>query len=732
MLYNVNGDNMTVEVLVELKAKKVDKTFTYLVPKDLEDKIKIGIRVLVPFKYQKLEGFVLKIENDKIYDYELKEIISIVDFDSVLNSEMLELGKYISKKTMSTLISCYQSMLPSALKAHKGFNVNKKYVTYLKLNEIQEFSKLNETQNKIIDLIKDKGEIEKSVANNISVSSVNTLLKKNIIVSFDKEIYRINNSYEKKKCSIVLNEEQSNVVNNVISNLNTFKPYLLFGVTGSGKTEVYMHIIEKVISLNLEAIVLVPEISLTPQIVNNFKSRFGRDIAILHSRLSDGEKYDEWRKIEKKEVKIAIGARSAIFAPFTSLGIIIIDEEHSQNYKQENIPKYSAIDVAIFRAKKHNCPLILGSATPSIESYTRAITGVYELMTLKNRVNNKTLDIKLIDMKNEFKTGNNILSKILSDKINERLSKDEQVIILLNRRGYSTVLTCHNCGYTEKCPNCDIPLTYHKTSNTMRCHYCGYGNKKLTICPNCHSEDINSFGLGTQKLEEYLLENFSNARVVRMDVDTTTKKGSHERIIEDFKKHKYNILVGTQMISKGLDFPLVTLVGVLNGDASLNIPDFRSGERTFQLLNQIAGRAGRGELSGEVIIQGFNLDHYSIKTACNNDYLSFYNEEMKLRKKLKYPPYYNICLIKMSGKDSDVLNLEANKVKRYLDTNLSNNVEIFGPNFSSIPKINNIFYMQIMIKYKKTSEILKSLEYLNQKYLNNKINLEVDLNPIKI
>ena len=338
----------------------------------------------------------------------------------------------------------------------------------------------------------------------------------------------------------------------------------------------------------------------------------------------------------------------------------------------------------------------------------------------------------MIDMKDEFKTGNNILSKILSDKINERLSKDEQVIILLNRRGYSTVLTCHNCGYTEKCPNCDIPLTYHKTSNTMRCHYCGYGNKKLTICPNCHSEDINSFGLGTQKLEEYLLENFSNARVVRMDVDTTTKKGSHERIIEDFKKHKYNILVGTQMISKGLDFPLVTLVGVLNGDASLNIPDFRSGERTFQLLNQIAGRAGRGELSGEVIIQGFNLDHYSIKTACNNDYLSFYNEEMKLRKKLKYPPYYNICLIKMSGKDSDVLNLEANKVKRYLDTNLSNNVEIFGPNFSSIPKINNIFYMQIMIKYKKTSEILKSLEYLNQKYLNNKINLEVDLNPIKI
>lgn len=732
MLYNVSGDNMTVEVLVELKAKKVDKTFTYLVPKNLEDKIKIGIRVLVSFKYQKLEGFVLKIENDKIYDYELKEIISIVDFDSVLNSEMLELGKYISKKTMSTLISCYQSMLPSALKAHKGFNVNKKYVTYLKLNDTQEFSKLNETQNKIIDLIKDKGEIEKSVANNISISSVNTLLKKNIIISFDKEIYRINDSYEKKKCSIVLNEEQSNVVNNVISNLNTFKPYLLFGVTGSGKTEVYMHIIEKVISLNLEAIVLVPEISLTPQIVNNFKSRFGSDIAILHSRLSDGEKYDEWRKIEKKEVKIAIGARSAIFAPFTSLGIIIIDEEHSQNYKQENIPKYSAIDVAIFRAKKHNCPLILGSATPSIESYTRAITGVYELMTLKNRVNNKTLDIKLIDMKDEFKTGNNILSKILLDKINERLSKDEQVIILLNRRGYSTVLTCHNCGYTEKCPNCDIPLTYHKTSNTMRCHYCGYGNKKLTICPNCHSEDINSFGLGTQKLEEYLLENFSNARVVRMDVDTTTKKGSHERIIEDFKSHKYNILVGTQMISKGLDFPLVTLVGVLNGDASLNIPDFRSGERTFQLLNQIAGRAGRGELSGEVIIQGFNLDHYSIKTACNNDYLGFYNEEMKLRKKLKYPPYYNICLIKMSGKDSDVLNLEANKVKKYLDTNLSNNVEIFGPNFSSIPKINNIFYMQIMIKYKKTSEILKSLEYLNQKYLNNKINLEIDLNPIKI
>ncbi len=724
---------MTIEVLVELKLKKIDKTFTYSVPQNLEEQIKVGIRVLVPFGKQKLEGFVLKINNNLKHDFSLKDILMVIDNDSVLNREMLELGLYISKKTLAPLISCYQTMLPSALKAKKNLHVNKKYVTYLKLNNITNSSSLTNKQRQIIDLFKGSNHILKKDALAISSSSTKTLLNKGIIMEYKEEVYRLDDSFQKKDNRVKLNDQQLKAVNEVISNLNFFKPYLLFGVTGSGKTEVYMHIIEHIISLNKEAIVLVPEISLTPQMVNIFSSRFGYNVAILHSRLSEGEKYDEWRKIERKEVKIAIGARSAIFAPFTNLGIIIIDEEHSENYKQENTPKYNAIDIAIWRAKRYNCPLILGSATPSIESYTRSKAGIYNLLELKNRVNNTLPKTTIVDMKNEIKKGYTILSELLFREMSKRLEKNEQVIILLNRRGYSTILTCHNCGYTEKCPNCDIPLTYHKSSNTMRCHYCGYGCKRISVCPKCKGQDINEFGMGTQKLEEYIQRNFSNARIIRMDVDTTTKKGSHGEIINCFKNHDYDILIGTQMISKGLDFPLVTLVGVLNGDASLNIPDFRSGERTFQLLNQIAGRSGRGSLPGEVIIQGFNIDHYSIKTACSNDYDSFYNEEMCLRRKLKYPPYYNICLIKISGHDDSYLNNEAHKIRKYLDLNLGKNIEVFGPNFSSIPKINNIFYMQLIIKYKKVQDIIDKLNYLLKNYQNNnKVNLEVDLNPIKI
>lgn len=724
---------MTIDVLVELKLKKVDKTFTYSVPRDLEGQIKVGIRVLVPFGKQKLEGFVLKINNNLNPEFSLKDILMIIDTEPILNKEMLDLGIYINKKTLAPLISCYQTMLPSALKAKKNLQVNKKYLTYLKLNKTTELGNLTPKQKQIIDLFKENSHILKKEAIAISSSSTKTLLNKGIIVEYKEEIYRLNEDIQKKKSTIKLNDSQTKVVNEVISNMNLFKPYLLFGVTGSGKTEVYMHIIEHIISLNKEAIVLVPEISLTPQMVDVFSSRFGKNVAILHSRLSDGEKYDEWRKIERREVKIAIGARSAIFAPFTNLGVIIIDEEHSENYKQENTPKYNAIDIAIWRAKKYNCPLILGSATPSIESYTRAKAGIYNLLELKTRVNNTLPKVTMVNMKSEIKKGYSVLSEILCKKMAERLEKKEQIIILLNRRGYSTILTCHNCGHTEKCPNCDIPLTYHKSSNTMRCHYCGYGSRRISVCPECKSQDINEFGMGTQRLEEYVQKQFPQAKVVRMDIDTTTKKGSHGEIINSFKNHDYDILIGTQMIAKGLDFPLVTLVGVLNSDASLNIPDFRSGERTFQLLNQIAGRAGRGALPGEVIIQGFNIDHYSIVTSCNNDYINFYEEEMRLRKTLKYPPYYNICLIKISGKNEDYLNNEANKIRKYLDLNLPKNVETFGPSFSSIPKINNIFYMQLIIKYKKSLEIIDKVNYLIQNYQNNnKVNLEIDLNPIKI
>lgn len=717
---------MYIDVLVELKIKKIDQTYTYSVPNELQEEIQIGKRVLVPFNNQKLEGFILNIKNE--VDFKTKDIISVIDENPVLNQELIELGNYISKKTIVNKITAYQTMLPAALKAKKNTKINKKYVTILKLID-NSFEPKNENQIKIIELFKNKEQVLKKECTDISLSSTNTLIKNNILKEFKIEEYRLKNNVEKEENNIILNEEQNKVIKSV--ELDKFKPYLLHGVTGSGKTEVYMHLIEKVLKENKEAIVLVPEISLTPQLVNIFRKRFGNDIAILHSGLSNGEKYDEWRKIERKEVKVAIGARSAIFAPFTNLGIIIIDEEHSSTYKQENNPKYSAIDIALWRAKRYDIPLILGSATPSIESYTRALQNIYTLLTMKNRVNNNYPKSILIDMKDEIKKGNRIISSILDEKIKDRLEKKEQIIILLNRRGYTTITTCKNCGYTDKCPHCDIPLTYHKTSNMMRCHYCGYAHKMITICPECKSENINNFGMGTQKLESILNEKY-NAKIVRMDQDTTANKGSHEKIITDFKNHKYDILIGTQMISKGLDFPNVTLVGVINGDASLNIPDFRSAERTFGLLNQVAGRSGRGKLPGEVIIQGFNVDHYSIVKACNNDYIGFYNEELKIRKMLKYSPYYNLCLIKIKSKNYSEANNEANKIVKHLkEKNLENTI-VLGPTPSVIPKINDIYNLQIIIKFKNTNILMKELEFINNYYRTSKVVVEIDINPIRI
>lgn len=719
---------MYIDVLIELKAQNLDKTFTYAVPNNLQDRVKKGVRVYVPFGNQKLEGFVLEIRYEDFLDYDVKEIIDVIDENPVLNDEMIKLGKYISMKTLSSLISSYQTMLPVALKAHKNFKINKKYDKYLELLDFKYVPK-NANQKEIIEKLKGM-EILKSELIKISKSSVDTLIKNKVIKEISKEVYRLNNTNYANDKKNTLTPNQESVVNEVSNSLNSFTPFLLHGVTGSGKTEVYMHIIEKVLKLKKEVIVLVPEISLTPQLVEIFRSRFKNSIAILHSRLSDGEKYDEWRKIEKKEVSIAIGARSAIFAPFTNLGLIVLDEEHSDTYKQENNPKYDAIDIAIKRSKYHNCPLVLGSATPSIESYTRAKSGVYKLLELKQRINKTMPNIEIVDMKGEFKKGNSVLSEELIKDISDRLKKDEQVILLLNRRGYSTVLQCRECGYVIKCPNCDIPLTYHKVGNKLNCHYCNYTTFKISKCPSCNSSSISDFGLGTQRLEEIVNELFPNAKVLRMDIDTTTKKGSHERIIRSFKEKKYNILIGTQMISKGLDFSDVTLVGVVNGDSSLNMPDYRSAERTFSLLSQVSGRSGRALKSGKVIIQCFNTEHYSIKNVKNNDYNSFYIQDMSIRKKLNYPPYFNLCLIKLTSIDYNLLISEANKIKEFLLNN-SSNVQVLGPSVGIIPKLNNKYNMQLIIKYKNISQIYNTLCEI-KKHANRKIFLDIDFNPKKI
>lgn len=719
---------MIIGVLVELSNKNIDKIFDYSVPDNLKDKIKVGIRVKVPFGKMELEGFVVEIKNSS--DISVKDILDVVDDEVILNEELLELGKKIQEDTLSTLISCYQIMLPKALKAKNGMVINKKFDTYYYLNkDIVCYGKLSASQDRIINLCMEKEYVLRKELVDISLSSLNTLIKKNILLEKKLEHYRLsyNEKIEPKK---ELTEDQMKVVNEVLLNKG-YCPYLLYGVTGSGKTEVYMELIEDALNRGKTSIVLVPEISLTPQMVLRFQKRFGDNIAAIHSALSDGEKYDEWRRIVKGEAKIVIGARSAIFAPLKNIGMIIIDEEHSDSYKQDDSnPRYSAKDVALIRAKYHDCPLIMGSATPSLEAFARAKKGVFKLLELPNRINGKELPkINIIDMNEIIKKTKGHFSEELLAAISLRLKKKEQVILLLNRRGYSSFVTCKNCGYTFKCPNCDITLTYHKSSRTLRCHYCGYGTKVYDTCPNCHEKSINDLGVGTERIEEELGKLFPESRILRMDFDTTSRKGMHEKMITAFKNQEYDILLGTQIVSKGLDFDNVTLVGVINADTSLNIPDFRSSETTFSLLAQVAGRAGRSTKEGEVIIQTFNPDHYAIQYTKKHDYLGFYNKEMFIRRELKYPPFYYICYLKISGKDSDYIYGEVNKIKKVLENKLENTI-ILGPSPCTIFKLNNIYRYGIILKYKKEDNLREVLDKIIDHYKDNsKLKLDINFNP---
>ncbi len=776
---------MIASVLVDVKAKEVDRTFDYLVPSKLENVVEIGQRVKVPFGPRLIMGYILDFKETSDFD-KLKSIVEILDIVPSLTEELISLGKVLSISNTSPLVSIYQAMLPAALKSKykkklivrdssklsldlalkfdrfgtslfddklnrylkeikdniKSGNLHIRYEVKQSNSEryLKKIKLLNDDisvkgikQIEVMEYLKEHKDVYKrDLMNDIKVSqsTIKSLIDKSAISEYSIETYReIESIYGATKKDIILNPEQVRVYDEIHKDMNKYEVFLLHGVTGSGKTEIYLNIIEDVLKDSKEAIMLVPEISLTPMMVSRFKGRFSDDVAVLHSGLSIGEKYDEWRKIRRNEVSVVVGARSAIFAPFNNLGIIIIDEEHTDSYKQVSLPTYHAKDVALIRCKHYNIPLILGSATPSVESYYNALNGEYKLLEMKYRANKARMpEVYIEDMRYEFKGGNrSIFSKRLDDLIVDRLKKKEQIILLLNRRGHSTFVMCRNCGEVIMCPNCDISLTYHDRTNSLKCHYCGHDEANPTICPHCSSKHIRYMGIGTERVEEFIHKRFPLAKVIRMDTDTTTFKGAHEKLLYEFE-HNGDILLGTQMISKGLDFKKVSLVGVLAADMSLSLPDYKAIEKTFQLLTQVSGRAGRHDIIGEVVIQTYNPDHYAIDFARKHDYHSFYEMEMRIREVAGYTPFNNLVQIVISDKDVRKVLREGTKIVMKLRKELESDIIILGPVLPKISRINNFYRAQIIIKY-KTSEIID--EVLKNIYFdyNGILAIAIDKNP---
>ena len=573
-----------------------------------------------------------------------------------------------------------------------------------------------------------------------STAFLNEAAKNGWLTFIEKEAYRdpfANQTFE-KTTALSLNAEQQVAVETILQSVQEqqSQTYLLEGITGSGKTEVYLQVIAEVLNQGKTAIMLVPEISLTPQMVQRFKSRFGEHVAVMHSGLSQGEKYDEWRKIERGEAEVVVGARSAIFAPIENIGVIIIDEEHEASYKQEETPRYHARDLAIWRSEYHHCPVVLGSATPSLESRARAQKNVYQRLRLTQRANQAATlpTIDVVEMRQEVENGNvSSFSMSLQEKLQERLEKNEQSVLLLNRRGYSSFVMCRDCGYVLPCPNCDISLTLHMDSKTMKCHYCGHEERIPYRCPNCGQDKIRYYGTGTQKVEEELQTLLPDSRILRMDVDTTRRKGAHEKILRTFGEGQADILLGTQMIAKGLDFPNVTLVGVLNADTALNLPDFRSSERTFQLLTQVSGRAGRAEKPGEVIIQSFNPEHYAIQLAKAQDYEDFYTKEMYIRHRGDYPPYYFTVQITASHPEENEAAKQMFQIATKLKQGLSPQAILLGPTPNAIMRVNNRYFYQVIIKYKQEpmlQPLLKEILTDTQRATARGLKLSIDAEPM--
>jgi len=711
----------------------IDRIFTYTVPDNLRDKVAVGKRVMAPFgRKRHAVGYIVGISKPCPVDYQLKDIIEVIDEQVVISSELMQLTKWIA----TYYLSSWGQVLAAAVPYNSQLRT--KMVKMLRLNLSAETDgvKLSKAQVEIIGLLKSVGDMPlKEVMDRISVSQspINTLIKHGFLTICYQQEYRCPHKHLSPPCPSPYSStpHQTMAFQSISANIKAkeFGVFLLHGVTGSGKTEVYLQAIEQVLAIGKTSLVLVPEISLTPQTVERFVSRFGQRVAVLHSGLSDGERYDEWQRVLKEEAEIVIGARSAVFAPLSRLGLIIVDEEHDSSYKQfDPAPRYHARDVAVMRAKYTNATIILGSATPAMESFYNAKTGKYHYLALPVRVDDRPMPmVEIIDMREE----KGIFSARLQQAIAQRVKDKQQVMIFLNRRGFAPFIQCRGCGDIMKCPNCEITLTYHLTDKKLKCHYCDYSQPAPQSCPKCHGEDIRYSGIGTQKVVEELHRLFPEAEIARMDVDTTSTKGSYEYILNNFRTGKLDILVGTQMIAKGHDFPLVTLVGVVSSDVGLNIPDFRSCEKTFSLLTQVAGRAGRGQIPGEVIIQTYSPQHYSIHAAEKHDYQGFYNQEIEFRQQLRYPPFTRLMNILIRGKNQDqscqISMMVAGQLKM---NNPDNDILILGPAPCSLSKIQGYYRYHILLKSSKIQQMrqlaLKSIQELS---LPNGVDVVLDMDP---
>ncbi|GFH40730.1 primosomal protein N' [Lactococcus insecticola] len=742
---------------------------------------------IVGFESQEL------VENQGNRLQDLKVIAEVLDFEPVLNAEQLALADKMRETVFAYKISILKAMLPNLLNSSydkvltaldpqvaSDYFENADEIHFSSLDEVMQATMMKlQREGKVSvryvaqskETIKTKKVVSLTNHAQLLALTISARAKKKLamqtflqhepegkvwdntelvalfsrdVVKFfigngvltlsDVEVSRSQDYFENIETDTqkTLNAEQKAAYEAIITSQD--KPFLLEGVTGSGKTEVYLQVIAHVIDAGKTAIMLVPEISLTPMMTSRFIARFGENVAIMHSGLSDGEKYDEWRKIAAGKAKVVVGARSAIFVPLANIGAIIIDEEHETSYKQDSNPRYHARDIALLRAQYHGAALVLGSATPSLETRARAQQGVYQLLRLTQRANQAAQipEVRLLDMRKHLNDKSASFSQVMLDKIAEKVSKKEQVVLMLNRRGYSSFIMCRDCGFVPECPNCDISLTLHMDTKTLNCHYCGHTQGIPYTCPNCQSNKIRYYGSGTQKVEEELQELMPEARILRMDVDTTKKKGAHERILSSFGAGQADILLGTQMIAKGLDFPNVTLVGVINADTALNLPDFRASERTFQLLTQVAGRAGRAEKSGEVLIQTFNPDHYAIKLAQTHDYEQFYQTEMAFRRKLAYPPYYFTVQLVISHKNEEITVKKSYEILSLLQAHLTDKARVLGPIAKPIARTHNLYHYQLLIKYRfedHLADALNDVLDLTQLRENKELRVMIDSEP---